>query len=43
MQGIVNADKAIKGALGLVVPFDAEVPSQAPVTAPKAGEAPMPH
>lgn len=34
LQGIINADKAIKGALGLVVPFGAEVPNMAPGTGP---------
>ena len=51
MQGIINADKAIKGALGLVVPFGAEVPNVAPGTEQGqsaraihniGGQAPMP-
>ena len=51
MQGIIDADRAIKGALGLVVPFDAEVPNVAPGAEQGqsahamhngAGQAPMP-
>lgn len=31
MQGIIDADKAIKGAFGLVTPFGAEVANDAPI------------